>query len=195
MRWCWAKREFDDRRHRRPCGLMDKAPDFGSGDCRFESCHDRNIFLCFAEILIGLCSQEKRIMNYYILECIWFKTFLWKKNTWKDFSGLWPGGLVRFGTNLKLWIIWRRIFDTKGKSTKEMPQPWQDSNLQSPDPKSGALSIRPHGSLCLMYYNTTLSLPKYNMCCNDLSNKDYQVNYERKMLLLFQFWKTGKVLF
>ena len=23
------------------CGLMDKAPDFGSGDCRFESCHDR----------------------------------------------------------------------------------------------------------------------------------------------------------
>merc|ERR1711942_597731 len=25
----------------RPCGLMDKAPDFGSGDCRFESCHGR----------------------------------------------------------------------------------------------------------------------------------------------------------
>ena len=24
-------------------------------------------------------------------------------------------------------------------------RPWQDSNLQSPDPKSGALSIRPHG--------------------------------------------------
>ena len=23
---------------------MDKAPDFGSGDCRFESCHDRNYF-------------------------------------------------------------------------------------------------------------------------------------------------------
>ena len=49
----------------RLCGLMDKAPDFGSGDCRFESCHGRNIFLSFAEILIGLCSQEKRIMNYY----------------------------------------------------------------------------------------------------------------------------------
>ena len=30
--------------YRRPCGLMDKAPDFGSGDCRFESCHGRNIF-------------------------------------------------------------------------------------------------------------------------------------------------------
>ena len=25
----------------RVCGLMDKAPDFGSGDCRFESCHTR----------------------------------------------------------------------------------------------------------------------------------------------------------
>ena len=104
--WSWQTT------HVRPCGLMDKAPDFGSGDCRFESCHGRNIFLCFAEILIGLCSQEKRIMNYYILECIWFKTFLWKKNTWKDFSGFWTGVLVRFGTNLKLWIIWRRIFDT-----------------------------------------------------------------------------------
>ena len=23
---------------------MDKAPDFGSGDCRFESCHVRNFF-------------------------------------------------------------------------------------------------------------------------------------------------------
>ena len=38
----------------RPCGLMDKAPDFGSGDCRFESCHGRFILqstlkrkLCF----------------------------------------------------------------------------------------------------------------------------------------------------
>ena len=28
----------------RPCGLMDKAPDFGSGDCRFESCHGRYLF-------------------------------------------------------------------------------------------------------------------------------------------------------
>ena len=27
-------------------------------------------------------------------------------------------------------------------------RPWQDSNLQSPDPKSGALSIRPHGLRC-----------------------------------------------
>jgi hypothetical protein len=26
----------------RPCGLTDKAPDFESGDCRFESCHGRS---------------------------------------------------------------------------------------------------------------------------------------------------------
>ena len=25
-------------------GLMDKAPDFGSGDCRFESCRSRHVF-------------------------------------------------------------------------------------------------------------------------------------------------------
>ena len=30
----------------RPCGLMDRAPDFGSGDCRFESCHGRS-FCCW----------------------------------------------------------------------------------------------------------------------------------------------------
>ena len=30
----------------RVCGLMDKAPDFGSGDCRFESCHARVILYC-----------------------------------------------------------------------------------------------------------------------------------------------------
>ena len=28
----------------RPCGLMDKAPVSGAGDCRFESCHGRKYF-------------------------------------------------------------------------------------------------------------------------------------------------------
>ena len=32
---------------RRPCGLTDKASDFGSEDCRFESCHGRTVFLLF----------------------------------------------------------------------------------------------------------------------------------------------------
>ena len=30
---------------------------------------------------------------------------------------------------------------------------WQDSNLQSPDPKSGALSIRPHTLSAMTNYN------------------------------------------
>ena len=43
------------------CGLMDKASDFGSGDCRFESCHDRfekNISFFAASILIIYIHQE-----------------------------------------------------------------------------------------------------------------------------------------
>ena len=40
----------------------------------------------------------------------------------------------------KSYCRWKN-YDTGKKSHR----PWQDSNLQSPDPKSGALSIRPHG--------------------------------------------------
>ena len=51
----------------RPCGLMDKASDFGSEDCRFESCHGRIIlyhvlnslfyffqvrFLCWGDVCV-----------------------------------------------------------------------------------------------------------------------------------------------
>ena len=43
---------------------------------------------------------------------------------------------------------------------------WQDSNLQSPDPKSGALSIRPHDqteSRCIEFSNIDLKrwIPRY----------------------------------
>jgi hypothetical protein len=38
-------------------------------------------------------------------------------------------------------------------------RPWQDSNLQSPDPKSGALSIRPQG-LC----KVSQVLSKFLLC-------------------------------
>ena len=46
-----------------PCGLMDKAPDFGSGDCRFESCHGRTFyhFQFIMELLGSVTSQ--RICN------------------------------------------------------------------------------------------------------------------------------------
>ena len=36
-------------------------------------------------------------------------------------------------------------FSNKNPSKKNCNRPWQDSNLQSSDPKSDALSIRPHG--------------------------------------------------
>ena len=36
-------------------------------------------------------------------------------------------------------------FIKEKSGSKYLNRPWQDSNLQSPDPKSGALSIRPHG--------------------------------------------------
>ena len=43
--------------------------------------------------------------------------------------------IARFGISIAEWHHW---------CTKKN-RPRQDSNLQSPDPKSGALSIRPHG--------------------------------------------------
>ena len=36
-------------------------------------------------------------------------------------------------------------------------RPWQDSNLQSPDPKSGALSIRPHDLLLNIKQNMNIN--------------------------------------
>ena len=40
--------------------------------------------------------------------------------------------------------VWNSLFVVQSNFLKNS-RPWQDSNLQSPDPKSGALSIRPHG--------------------------------------------------
>ena len=42
---------------------MDKAPDFGSGDCRFESCHDREKYFdfnfnCYPCLLSMLCYHQ-----------------------------------------------------------------------------------------------------------------------------------------
>ena len=37
----------------------------------------------------------------------------------------------------------------RSTSYKKCDRPWQDSNLQSSDPKSDALSIRPHGPAIL----------------------------------------------
>ena len=57
----------------RPCGLMDKAPDFGSGDCRFESCHGRIIE--FLGVLPSKCLApgEARTHNPGISLCTVYK--------------------------------------------------------------------------------------------------------------------------
>ena len=49
---------------------------------------------------------------------------------------------------------WCTFFSSSKKS-----RPWQDSNLQSPDPKSGALSIRPHGLIIRRYKPMRPSIP------------------------------------
>ena len=43
----------------RPCGLMDKASDFGSEDCRFESCHGR---LTFVHHIVSI---ESLLVNFW----------------------------------------------------------------------------------------------------------------------------------
>ena len=64
----------------RPCGLMDKAPDFGSGDCRFESCHGRiktfwgwPPFLSFPMDVKMLAPGEARTHNPGISLCTVYK--------------------------------------------------------------------------------------------------------------------------
>ena len=56
------------------CGLMDKAPDFGSGDCRFESCHARSVF---AKKLI-------KAMKMYSLKIV-------LTPTWFEHAAFWSG--------------------------------------------------------------------------------------------------------
>ena len=47
----------------RVCGLMDKAPDFGSGDCRFESCHAR---LSFTSFRVAISNADNIFLPRYV---------------------------------------------------------------------------------------------------------------------------------
>ena len=52
---------------------MDKAPDFGSGDCRFESCHGRNPFLRmnFFELFFLQAPEKCKITQQgFLLVCM-----------------------------------------------------------------------------------------------------------------------------
>ena len=47
----------------RPCGPMDMAPDFGSGDCRFESCHGRFLdSLCIIPLMYVYIHEIKFLL-------------------------------------------------------------------------------------------------------------------------------------
>ena len=63
---------------------MDKAPDFGSGDCRFESCHgrifchDKTLIFCFIHIgniqfitrsMVKLCILSPEALLYSLMFC------------------------------------------------------------------------------------------------------------------------------
>ena len=47
------------------CGLMDKAPDFGSGDCRFESCHGRSFLPFIPPFIPPNIGMERYILRNY----------------------------------------------------------------------------------------------------------------------------------
>lgn len=47
------------------CGLMDKASDFGSEDCRFESCHGRS-FLSSGWLLVVLVVVVVVVLNTFL---------------------------------------------------------------------------------------------------------------------------------
>ena len=61
----------------RACGLMDKASDFGSEDCRFESCHTRElilleIYICMVFFIRLLTPDKGKVfllmsINVYLL--------------------------------------------------------------------------------------------------------------------------------
>ena len=61
-------------------------------------------------------------------------------------------------TNSCHLILWLKHNVTISRAKKY--RSWQDSNLQSPDPKSGALSIRPHNLRCMnkSQYKTLLCI-------------------------------------
>ena len=79
QRWtgaCWNLMNFS-LNHIRPCGLMDKAPDFGSGDCRFESCRGQSfcgknayVLKSLFPIILGTWSdslRQKQIPLWYFI--------------------------------------------------------------------------------------------------------------------------------
>ena len=61
----------------RPCGLMDKASDFGSEDCRFESCQGRVNPLFFSSTFDSplLLTASRILLQAAALRCLYFTSF------------------------------------------------------------------------------------------------------------------------
>ena len=86
-------------------------------------------------------------------------------------------------SNLKLcplthWLT-RVKYRDAGASKKN--RLWQDLNLQSPDPKSNALSIRPHGLMCLVNITNHSCFLPIIACCNDMQTKTTLHIYIKKL--------------
>ena len=79
------------------------------------------------------------------------------------------------------------------KKRRSLIREWQDSNLQSPDPKSGALSIRPHSLLvprgCKLYKTSDFCFGQvvwYHIY--KMTRKIIKLSTISRVLMVF--WKT-----
>ena len=61
---------------------------------------------------------------------------------------------------MAIWLFILKKTGIKEETIQTKIRAWQDSNLQSPDPKSGALSIRPHTLFFFKLFN--LHFGSYN---------------------------------
>ena len=144
---------------------MDKAPDFGSGDCRFESCHGRFflwMFQWFKEKFIRCQDAPVQCMLQFAV-CLGAQlcSVFVPPNSHRCLL-LYTSCYTRPRKGIDKQIVC--ILDLEKRN-----RPWQDSNLQSPDPKSGALSIRPHGLRMLDEVNRTqwsIWFRCFNASCN-----------------------------
>ena len=88
--YSFLKRNLQSSHISRSCGLMDKASDFGSEDCRFESCHDRYFY--FNQGYIELCTYLRLIffliMPTSVHNGMWVLFFLPKLFLQKSFDSL-----------------------------------------------------------------------------------------------------------
>ena len=98
-------------------------------------------------------------------------------------------GMSFLGTNRKLRIVIVQLCNKTHKKNR----PWQDSNLQSPDPKSGALSIRPHGLYVRWLAPITLTLTSYQRVLQWSGNEDDHIQSQRNSLLELNMIAWGPV--